>query len=119
MNYKIYVAGFIESTQQLLVSFSCDDTKYEATVYQSLAFDIVPYGDMSVTDILKEIARQAPVVCKDIIMAERVTDNSERAEKIRSLVGKDFVYEHKDLFITDAVQLLKESAPEAVESETL
>ena len=35
------------------------------------------------------------------------------------LIGKEFVYEHKDLFITDAVQLLKESAPEAVDSETL
>jgi len=119
MNYKIYVAGFIESTQQLLVSFSCDDTKHEATVYQSLAFDVVPYGDMSVTDILKQIAKQAPVVCKDIIMAEKVIDNSERAEEFRSLVGKDFVYKHKDLVITDAVQLLKETAPEAVESETL
>ena len=119
MNYKIHVAGFIENTQQLLVSFSCDDTKHEATVYQSLAFDVVPYGDMSVTDILKQIAKQAPVVCKDIIMAEKVIDNSERAEEFRSLVGKDFVYKHKDLVITDAVQLLKETAPEAVESETL
>ena len=97
MNYKIYVAGFIESTQQLLVSFSCDDTKHEATVYQSLAFDIVPYGDMSITDILKEIARQAPVVCKDIIIAEKVTDNSEKAQAFRDLVGQEFTYKDFEL----------------------
>ena len=119
MNYKIYVAGFIESTQQLLVSFSCDDTKHEATVYQSLAFDVVPYGDMSVTDILKQIAKQAPVVCKDIIMAERVTDNSERAEGFRSLVGQEFTYQHKNLFLVDEADRLRNSAPEATESETI
>jgi len=119
MNYKIHVSGYIESTQQLLVSFSSDDTKHEAKDYQSLAFDIVPYGDMSVSDILKEIAKQAPTLCQDIVMYEKVTDNSEKSEEFRALIGKEFVYEHKDLFITDAVQLLKESAPEAVESETL
>jgi hypothetical protein len=51
MNYKIHISGYIESTQQLLVSFSCDDTKHEAKDYQALAFDIVPYGDMSVSKI--------------------------------------------------------------------
>ena len=119
MNYKIYVAGFIENTQQLLVSFSCDHTKHEATVYQSLAFDVAPYGDMSITDILKEIAKQAPVVCKDIITAEKVTDNGERAEEFRSLVGKDFVYKHKDLFFVDEADRLKKLAPEATESKTI
>jgi hypothetical protein len=119
MNYKIHVSGYIESTQQLLVSFSCDDTKHEARDYQSLAFDIVPYGDMSVSDILKEIAKQAPTICQDIVMYEKVTDNDEKSEEFRSLIGKEFTYKYKDLFITDAVQLIKESAPEAVESETL
>jgi hypothetical protein len=119
MNYKIHISGYIESTQQLLVSFSCDDTKHEAKDYQALAFDIVPYGDMSVSDILKEIAKQAPTLCQDIVMYEKITDNDEKSEEFRSLIGKEFVYEHKDLFITDAVQWLKESAPEAVESETL
>ena len=119
MNYKIHVSGYIEETQQLLVSFSCDDTKHEAKDYQSLAFDIVPYGDMSVSDILKEIAKQAPILCEDIVMYEKFTGSDEKSEGFRSLVGQEFVYEHKDLFVTDAVQLSKESAPEAVESETL
>jgi hypothetical protein len=52
-------------------------------------------------------------------MYEKVTDNDEKSEEFRSLIGKEFTYKYKDLFITDAVQLIKESAPEAVESETL
>jgi hypothetical protein len=119
MNYKIHVSGYIEETQQLLVSFSCDDTNHEAKDYQSLAFDILRYGDMSVSDILKEIARQAPTLCQDIVVYEKFTGNDKKSEEFRSLIGKEFAYQHKDLFVTDAVQLSKESAPEAVESETL
>jgi hypothetical protein len=52
-------------------------------------------------------------------MYEKITENDEKSEEFRALIGKEFVYEHKDLFITDAVQLLKESAPKAVEAETL
>jgi hypothetical protein len=37
-------------------------------------------------------------------MYEKITDNDEKSEEFRSLIGKEFVYEHKDLFITDAVQ---------------
>ena len=50
---------------------------------------------------------------------KKLQTKSEKSEEFRALIGKEFVYEHKDLFVTDAVQLLKESAPEAVESETL
>ena len=119
MNYKIHVSGYIESTQQLLVSFSCDDTKHEAKDYQSLAFDIVLYGEMRVSDILKEIAKQAPTICQDIVMYEKITDNDEKSEEFRSLVGQEFVYEHKDLFVVDEADRLKNSAPEATESETI
>lgn len=104
MNYKIHVSGYIEETQQLLVSFSCDDTKHEAKDYQSLAFDIVPYGDMSVSDILKEIAKQAPTLCQDIVMYEKVTDNSEKSEEFRALIGQEFSYNDDDLFKSQASQ---------------
>ena len=119
MNYKIHVSGYIEETQQLLVSFSCDDPNHEAKDYQSLAFDIVPYGDMSVSDILKQIARQAPTLCEDIVMYEKVTGSDEKSEGFRSLVGQEFVYEHKDLFVVDEADRLRNSAPEATESETI
>jgi len=119
MNYKIHVSGYIEETQQLLVSFSCDDTNHEAKDYQSLAFDIVPYGDMSVSDILKQIARQAPTLCEDIVMYEKFTGSDEKSEGFRSLVGQEFVYEHKDLFVVDEADRLRNSAPEATESETI
>lgn len=119
MNYKIHVSGYIEETQQLLVSFSCDETKHEAKDYQSLAFDIVPYGDIPVSDILKEIAKQAPTLCQDIVMYEKITNSDEKSEEFRALVGQEFTYAHKDLFVMDAAQRLKETAPEAVESETL
>ena len=119
MNYKIHVSGYIEETQQLLVSFSSDETKLEAKDYQSMAFDIVPYGDVSIEEILKNIARQAPTVCQDIITYESITNNDEKSEEFRKLIGQSFDYQYKDLFITDAVQLIKESKPEAVDSETL
>lgn len=119
MNYKIHVSGYIESTQQLLVSFSSDDTKHEAKDYQSLAFDIVPYGNMSVSDILKEIAKQAPTLCQDIVMYEKVTDNDEKSEEFRALVGQEFTYQHKDLFVVDEAVRLRNQASEAIESESL
>ena len=119
MNYKIHVSGYIEETQQLLVSFSCDDTNHEAKDYQSLAFDIVPYGDMSVSDILKQIARQAPTLCEDIIMYETIKNKDEKAEGFRALIGQEFTYNNKDLFVVDEADRLKNSAPEATESETI
>ena len=119
MEYKIHVSGYLEDSHQLLVSFSCEDTKHEARDYQSFSFDIAPYGDISVEDVLKEIAKQAPILCEEIIMYETIKNKDEKAEGFRALVGQEFSYNNKDLFVTDAVQLAKESAPEAVESETL
>lgn len=100
MNYKIYVSGYLEESQQLLVSFSSDDTAREAKDYQSLAFDIVPYGDISIPEILKQIAKQAPSLCGDIIVHETITNNDEKSEELRALIGQEFTYKHDDLFPT-------------------
>ena len=119
MNYKLYVSGYIEETQQLLVSFSSDDTAREAIDYQSLAFDVVPYGDVSAQEVINQIAKVAPTVCHDVKVQETYTDSSEKAQALRDLVGQEFTYKEQDLFAVDAAQEAKEAAPEAVESETL
>ena len=119
MNYKIHVSGYIEETQQLLVSFSSDETKLEAKDYQSMAFDIVSYGDVSIEEILRNIARQAPTVCQDIITYESITNNDEKSEEFRNLIGQSFDYEYSDLFDVDISSRANARAPEPVESETL
>ena len=62
-----------------------------------MAFDIVPYGEVSVEEILKNIAIQAPEICKDIVIYESVTNNSEKSEEFRNLIGKSFDYPLSDL----------------------
>lgn len=98
MKYKIHVSGYIEETQQLLVSFSSDETSREAADYQSLAFDIIPYGDVSIEEVLKQIAKQAPGICEDIKVQETYTDNSVKSHGFRNLVGKSYTY---DLLVQD------------------
>jgi|TARA_R110000803_G_scaffold95536_1_gene163601 hypothetical protein len=119
MEYKIHVSGYLEDSHQLLVSFSCEDTKHEARDYQSFSFDIAPYGDISVEDVLKEIAKQAPILCEEIIMYETIKNKDEKAEGFRALIGQEFTYNNKDLFVVDEADRLKNSAPEATESETI
>ena len=98
MDYKIYISGYIEETQQLLVSFSNDNTKREAIDYQSLAFDVVPYGDVSAEEVVDAIAKVAPTICEDIVTQETYTDDSVKSQELKSLVGQEFVYKDVELF---------------------
>lgn len=92
MNYKLYVSGYLEDSNQLLISFSSDDTAREAIDYQSLAFDIVPYGNISATEIIKQIAKTAPSICSDVVVSETYTNDSEKSVELRNLVGQTFEY---------------------------
>lgn len=100
MNYKLYISGYIEETQQLLVSFSSDDTKREAIDYQAMAFDVVPYGDISAEDIVKNIAKTAPSITNDMKIQEEYTNSDSKAESLRSLVGQTFNFTHEELYPT-------------------
>ena len=101
MNYKLYISGYIEETQQLLVSFSSDDTKREAIDYQPMAFDVVPYGDISAEDVVKNIAKTAPSITNDMKIQEEYTNNDDKTEALRSLVGQTFNFTHQELYPTD------------------
>lgn len=118
MKYKLYVSGYIEETQQLLVSFSSDDTSKEASDYQSLAFDVVPYGDVPAHEVLNMIAKVAPTVCSDIVTQETYTDDSLKAQQLRGLVGRTFEYEEGKLVPPSGFQRASEG-DESVEAETL
>ena len=104
MNYKLYISGYLEETQQLLVSFSSDDTKREAIDYQAMAFDIIPYGDISAEDVIKNIAKTAPSITNDMKVQEDYTNNDSKSEDFRSLVGKTFNFTHQELYPTDPVK---------------
>ena len=95
--YKLHVSGYIEETQQLLVSFSSDATAREAEDYQALAFDVVPYGEATPEEIMSMIAKTAPTTTSDIVTQETYTDSSEKAEGLRALVGQSFTYTDSDL----------------------
>ena len=90
--YKLHVSGYIEETQQLLVSFSSDDTAREAEDYQALAFDVVPYGEATPEEIMSMIAKTAPTTTGDIVTQETYTDSSDKAEGLKALVGQSFTY---------------------------
>ena len=120
MDYKLYVSGYIEETQQLLISFSSDETAREAIDYQSMAFDVVPYGDVTAQEVIDAISKVAPTVCSDVVVQETYTDNSAKAQALRDLVGQEFTYKDFELAsVTDPVEIAKEAAPESVEAETL
>lgn len=115
MKYKLYISGYIEETQQLLVSFSSDDTSNEAIDYQSMAFDIVPYGDVTAQQVVDMIAKTAPTICSDIVTQETYTDDSQKAQALRSLVGQTFEYDEGDLVEVSGLR----QAPASDEAETL
>ena len=96
--YKLYVSGYIEETQQLLVSFSSDDTARDAADYPALAFDVVPYGEATPQEIMSMIAKTAPATTSDIVTQETYTDSSDKAEGLKALVGQAFSYSDEDLF---------------------
>lgn len=118
MKYKLYVSGYIEETQQLLVSFSSDGTSKEAADYQSFAFDIVPYGDVPAHEVVDMIAKTAPTICSDIVTQETYTDDSLKAQQLRGLIGKTFEYEEGKLIPPSGFQRASES-DESEEAETL
>ena len=95
--YKLHVSGYIEETQQLLVSFSSDDTAREAEDYQALAFDVVPYGEATPEEIMSMIAKTAPTTTGDIVTQETYTESSDKAEGLKALVGQSFTYTDDDL----------------------
>lgn len=97
MKYKIHVSAYLEESNQLLVSFSSDDTKREANDYQSMAFDVVPYGDITASEIVKEIAKAAPTICEDMKVAEVYENDDERSLELKNLVGRDFEYTDDNL----------------------
>jgi len=92
MDYKLYVSGYIEETQQLLISFSSDETAREAIDYQSMAFDVVPYGDVTAQEVIDAISKVAPTVCSDVVVQETYKDDSAKAQALRDLVGQEFTY---------------------------
>jgi|11BtaG_2_1085332.scaffolds.fasta_scaffold07541_3 hypothetical protein len=104
MKYKIHVSGYLEQTNQLLVSFSSDETNRQAADYQSLAFDVVPYGDVTAQQILDAIAKVAPTICSDIRVAETYEGDDSRAEDLRAFVGQSFEYDENDLLPSGAAQ---------------
>ena len=95
--YKLYVSGYIEETQQLLVSFSSDETAREAEDYPAMAFDVVPYGEATPEEIMGMIAKTAPTTTGDIVTQETYTDSSEKAQGLKSLVGQSFSFSENDL----------------------
>jgi hypothetical protein len=97
MKYKIHVSAFLEDSNQLLVSFSSDDTQHDAKDYRSLAFDIITYGDVTADEIIEQIAKCAPSVCADQVVAETYESNDERASALRALVGQSFEYTQEEL----------------------
>ncbi len=120
MDYKLYVSGYIEETQQLLISFSSDETAREAVDYQPMAFDVVPYGDVTAQEVIDAISKVAPTVCSDVVVQETYTDDSAKAQALRDLVGQEFTYNDLELAgFRDYVETVKEAAPESVEAETL
>lgn len=110
MKYKIHVSGYLEQSNQLLVSFSSDETNHDAADYQSLAFDVVPYGDVAAQEILDTIAKLAPTICSDIRVAETYEGDDSRAEDLRAFVGQSFEYDEAQLTPPSAATDIRETS---------
>ena len=98
--YKVYVADYNPETRSLLCSFSSQDTRKDAKDYQSYNYDLNIYKDKTPEDIILEIARQAPTICKDIEDKEQYTISEEHDEILEKLEGKEFEFTHQELFPT-------------------
>jgi hypothetical protein len=97
MNYKILITAYLEESNQILVSFSSDETSREAADYQALAFDVTSYGNISVSDMVKEIVKLAPTICSDIVVAETYEADDEKSLELRDLVGQSFEYSQGEI----------------------
>ena len=115
MKYKLYISGYIEETQQLLISFSSDNTANDAADYQSLAFDVVPYGDVTAQEVIDMIAKVAPTICSDIVTQETYKDDSQKSQDFRALIGQSFEYDENDLFHSQAAIEREVQASETAE----
>ena len=114
--YKVYVADYNPETRSLLCSFSSQDTRKDAKDYQSYNYDLNIYKDKTPEDIILEIARQAPTICKDIEDKEQYTISEEHDEILEKLEGKEFEFTHQELFPTlyqDAKEIFLNGEPEA------
>ena len=114
--YKVYVADYNPETRSLLCSFSSQDTKKDAKDYQSYSYDLTIYKDKTPEDIILEIARQAPTICKDIEDKEQYSISDEHDEILEKLEGKEFEFTHQELFPTlyqDGKELLLDGQPSA------
>lgn len=110
MKYNVYVSGYLEETNQLLVSFSSDETGRDAKDYPSLAFDLISYGDIDPEQILLNIAKCAPTYCSDIYLAEKYEGNHERREEFLSFVGKTFEFDDSQFDESQASQHREQQA---------
>jgi hypothetical protein len=50
------------------------------------------------------IAKTAPSITSDIVTQETYTDNSEKAESLKALVGQTFSYTQEELFPSISAQ---------------
>ena len=98
----------------MLISFSSDETAREAIDYQSLAFDVVPYGDVTAQEVIDAIAKVSPTVCSDVVVQETYKDDSAKAQALRDLVGQEFTY--KDFEIAGVSGHRQTSEQESSES---
>jgi len=98
MKYKIYVSAYNEEAQQILVSFSSDETNHEAADYTAFAFDLSMYPDKTADEIVQELLRVAPNYCKEQITVESYRNDDEKSEAIRALVGREFEMEEAEVF---------------------
>lgn len=98
--YKVYVADYSPESRTLLCSFSSQDTKKDAKDYQSYNYDLNIYKDKTPEDIILEIAKQGPTICKDIEDREQYIISDEEDEILEKLEGKEFEYTHQELFPT-------------------
>lgn len=98
--YKVYVADYSPESRTLLCSFSSQDTKKDAKDYQSYSYDLTIYKDKTPEDIILEIAKQGPTICKDIEDREQYIISDEEDEILEKLEGKEFEYTHQELFPT-------------------
>jgi len=118
MKYKLHVSAYLEETNQLLISFSSDATGREAADYEAMAFDIVPYGDVTAQQILDQIAHNAPTISSDTVVAESYQSDDSRAEDLRAFVGQSFEYDENDLFDSQATEERQAAAnADAVQAE--
>lgn len=62
-----------------------------------MAFDVVPYGDVTAQEVIDAISKVAPTVCSDVVVQETYTDDSAKAQALRDLVGQEFTYKDFEL----------------------